>query len=99
MSASYNQDNSLSGTTRRAIEEGAEAVRPAIDDAARATGEAFRRASRKASAVVSEFGGQALDTGTTKRDQLASHVQTQPVTSIVIAAALGLVAGLLFARH
>jgi ElaB/YqjD/DUF883 family membrane-anchored ribosome-binding protein len=42
---------------------------------------------------------EARDTGAKTRDQVSSRVQAQPMTSIVVAAALGLVAGLLMSRQ
>lgn len=78
---------------RQAIDEATDAV-PTFGDAARATADALRVAGRKASAVMSDLKEEALDTGTKTREQVASRVQAQPMTSVLIAAALGLIAGL-----
>jgi ElaB/YqjD/DUF883 family membrane-anchored ribosome-binding protein len=83
---------------RRVIDEANEAI-PTFSDAARATADALRVAGRKASAVMSDFKDEARDTGVKTREQVASRVQAQPMTSILVAAALGLVAGLLISRQ
>jgi ElaB/YqjD/DUF883 family membrane-anchored ribosome-binding protein len=82
---------------RRAIDEAADAI-PTFSDAARATADAFRVAGRKASTVMADITEEARGTGVKTRDQVASTVQAQPMTSILVAAALGLVAGLLLSR-
>jgi ElaB/YqjD/DUF883 family membrane-anchored ribosome-binding protein len=83
---------------RRAIDEASDAM-PTFADAARATGDALRVAGRKAASVMADLTEEARDTGAKTRDQVSSRVQAQPMTSIVVAAALGLVAGLLMSRQ
>jgi ElaB/YqjD/DUF883 family membrane-anchored ribosome-binding protein len=82
----------------RVMDEATDAI-PAFADAARATADALRVAGRKASAVMSDLTEEARDTGMKTRDQMVSKVQAQPMTAILVAAALGLVAGLLLTRQ
>jgi ElaB/YqjD/DUF883 family membrane-anchored ribosome-binding protein len=82
----------------RVLDEATDAV-PSFADAARATADALRVAGRKASAVMSDLSEEARDTGMKTRDQMVSTVQAQPMTAILVAAALGLVAGLLLTRQ
>ena len=79
--------------------EQASEVMPGFTDAARATADALRIAGRRASAVMSDLKDEARDTGMKTREQVASRVQEQPMTSILIAAAVGLIAGLLLSRQ
>lgn len=101
--------DSIQNDVRDAAKHGQAAVRDAYDqvsdavpsfaDAARATADAFRVAGRKASAVMADLKEEALDTGARTREQVASRVQSQPMTSVLVAAALGLIAGLLISRQ
>ncbi len=98
-------DTHIESNLRGAVRQGQAAAQKTIDDAtdampsfadaARATADALRVAGRKASAMMADLSEEARDTGAKTRDQVASKVQAQPMTSILIAAALGLVAGLL----
>ena len=82
---------------RRAMDEAADAI-PSFSDAARATADALRVAGRKASAMMADLTDEARDTGMRTREQVASRVQAQPMTAILIAAAIGLVAGMFMSR-
>jgi ElaB/YqjD/DUF883 family membrane-anchored ribosome-binding protein len=82
----------------RMIDEASDAV-PSFADAARATTDALRVAGRKASGVMADLTEEARETGMKTREQLVSTVQSQPMTSILVAAGLGLVAGLLLTRQ
>jgi len=85
-------------TARRVMDQASEAM-PTFSDAARATVDALRVAGRKASSVVADLTEEARDTGVKTRDQVATKVRAQPMTAVLIAAALGLVAGLLLTRE
>jgi ElaB/YqjD/DUF883 family membrane-anchored ribosome-binding protein len=61
--------------------------------------DALRDAGRGASAAVSDLGGGAYQAGARTGAQIARQVEAQPMTSVVIAASLGLVAGILLARR
>lgn len=87
------QGEAVARSAQKAINDAAEAI-PSFSDAARATADALRVAGRKASAVISDFTDEARDTGMKTRDQVASRVQAQPMTSILIAGAVGLIVGL-----
>jgi ElaB/YqjD/DUF883 family membrane-anchored ribosome-binding protein len=61
--------------------------------------DALRDAGRGASAAASELGEEAYQMGARTSAQIARQVETQPITSVLIAASLGLVAGMLLARR
>jgi ElaB/YqjD/DUF883 family membrane-anchored ribosome-binding protein len=83
---------------RRVMDEANDVI-PSFADAARATADALRVAGRKASAVMSDLTEEARGTGVKTREQVVSKVQAQPMTAVLVAAALGLVAGLLLTRQ
>jgi ElaB/YqjD/DUF883 family membrane-anchored ribosome-binding protein len=66
---------------------------------ARVAMDALRDAGRGASAAVSELGGGAYQAGARTSAQIARQVEAQPMTSVIVAASLGLVAGILLARR
>jgi ElaB/YqjD/DUF883 family membrane-anchored ribosome-binding protein len=66
---------------------------------AKATTEALRDAGRKVSATASELGENAYQFGSKTGAQIAHTVEEQPMASVLIAAALGLIAGMLLARR
>jgi ElaB/YqjD/DUF883 family membrane-anchored ribosome-binding protein len=66
---------------------------------ARVAMDALRDAGRGASAAVSELGGGAYQASARTGAQIARQVEAQPMTSVIIAASLGLVAGILLARR
>ena len=85
-------------SARQMMDDDADAT-PSFADAARATADAIRVAGRKASAVMADIKEEARDTGTKTREQVVGRVQAQPMTSLLVVAALGLVAGLLMSRR
>jgi len=56
-------------------------------------------ACRGASATVTGLGEEAYQIGTRTGARIARGVEAQPMTSIVIAGSLGLIAGILLARR
>ncbi len=68
-------------------------------EAARATAEAVRAVSRKASAAMTEVGEEARQTSARGGAHVARYVGAHPVISIAIAASVGVFAGLLLARR
>jgi ElaB/YqjD/DUF883 family membrane-anchored ribosome-binding protein len=68
---------------------------PVFSEAARATADAWRAAGRKASAMMSDLGDAVPE----KREEVARHVQSRPLTAVLVAAGVGLLAGLLLARR
>jgi len=56
-------------------------------------------ACRGASATVTELGEEAYQIGTRTGARIARGVEAQPMTSILVAGSLGLIAGLLLARR
>jgi len=83
---------------RQAMDQVSEAI-PTFGGAARATADALRVAGRKASSVMADLSEEARDTGAKTRDQVVNQVQAQPMTSVLIAAAVGLLAGLFLSRQ
>jgi len=70
-----------------------------LGEGARATASALRDAYRGASATVSDLSGEAYQIGTKTSAQIARTVESQPMTAVLIAASLGLVAGILLSRR
>lgn len=70
-----------------------------LGEAARATAEAVRDVGRKASAAMTEVGEEAYRTGARGGAHVGRYIGAHPVTSIAIAASLGLFAGLLLSRR
>ncbi len=66
---------------------------------ARQAMDALREAGRGASAAVSELGGGAYQAGARTGAQIVRQVEAQPMTAVVVAASLGVVAGVLLARR
>jgi ElaB/YqjD/DUF883 family membrane-anchored ribosome-binding protein len=66
---------------------------------ARIAMDALRDAGRGASAAVSELGDDAWQAGARTGARLSRQVEAQPMTSVIIAASLGLVAGVLLTRR
>ena len=62
-------------------------------------GDAVRDAAQKVSAAATDFGQEAVARGTRYGQNVVEQVEAQPLTSVIIAAAAGLVAGLLIARR
>jgi ElaB/YqjD/DUF883 family membrane-anchored ribosome-binding protein len=68
-------------------------------DNGRHVAEALREAGRGASVAMTEVGGAAYRMGTKTGAQIAHEVEARPMTSVVIAASLGLITGLLLSRR
>lgn len=82
----------------------ASGVVPAFGDAARAAADALRVAGRKASAVMADLTDEARGTdmirrGVETRGQMVNRVQAQPLASVLIAAGIGLIAGMFLSRR
>ena len=69
------------------------------ESAINATSEALKDASRKASVTMNEFAEAASATGAKAREQVSRQVEEQPVASLLMAAAMGLVVGVLLTRR
>jgi len=72
---------------------------PSFSEATKAARDALRVASRKATATFNDLSGEALETGAKAREQIVRQVESQPMTAILLAAGVGLLAGLLWARR
>jgi len=70
-----------------------------INDAAHAAGAALRDATAQFREAASDIGARVGRRADDAVDHLADRVQEQPVTSLLIAGGIGLVAGLLLARR
>jgi ElaB/YqjD/DUF883 family membrane-anchored ribosome-binding protein len=70
-----------------------------VGDAAADAGASVREATRKATAAASDMGHQVYERGQRMGNGLMEQVEAQPVTSVLVAAAAGFVAGLLLARR
>jgi ElaB/YqjD/DUF883 family membrane-anchored ribosome-binding protein len=71
----------------------------AFTEAARAAADMLRETGRKATEAVSHLADDAYETGTKTRDEVAHRVVDQPLTAVLLAAGIGLLAGLLFSRR
>lgn len=72
---------------------------PSFSETTKAAREALRVASRKATATFNDLSGEAMETGTKAREQIVRQVESQPLTAILLAAGVGMLAGLLWARR
>jgi ElaB/YqjD/DUF883 family membrane-anchored ribosome-binding protein len=90
--AAIEQDNPSSETSDFSAMRG-------LRENARVAMDALRDASRGASAAVTELGGGAYQVGAKTGAQIARQVEAQPVASVLVAASLGLVAGMLLSRR
>jgi ElaB/YqjD/DUF883 family membrane-anchored ribosome-binding protein len=72
---------------------------PSLNETTRAARDALRESGRKASAIINDLGNQACDTGARTRDQIVRQVESQPLTSVLLAAGIGLLAGVLLSRR
>jgi len=79
------------GSTAARVFEG---VIPAFGDAARATADVIRDAGRRASSAISDLGDGVPET----REAVTKRVQEQPITALLIAAGIGILAGMLLFR-
>lgn len=70
-----------------------------VGEAAADAGAAVREATRKVSAAASDVGHQVLERGQRVTREVAGHVESQPLTSILVAAAAGFFVGMLLTRR
>ncbi|MCW3474875.1 hypothetical protein [Limobrevibacterium gyesilva] len=70
-----------------------------ISDAATEAGAAVREAARKVSAAAGDIGEQAIERGNRYRKDVLEHVESQPMTSVMVAAAAAFAVGLLLGRR
>ena len=70
-----------------------------VGDAAADAGAAVREATRKVSAAAADYGSQVLERGQRVGKGMVEQVETQPITSVMVAAAAGFFVGLLIARR
>jgi ElaB/YqjD/DUF883 family membrane-anchored ribosome-binding protein len=70
-----------------------------LRESARATTEALREACRGASAAISELSEEAYQLGSQTGARISRQVEAQPMTSLLVAASIGLVAGVFLARR
>jgi len=69
-----------------------------IGDAVRSTAETVQEAGQQATSAISEATKSMCSFSMKARDNLTRTVEAQPVASVVLAAALGLMAGLFLSR-
>lgn len=72
---------------------------PSFSETTKAAREALRVAGRKATATFNDLSGEAMETGGKAREQIVRQVESQPLTAVLLAAGVGLLAGLLWARR
>ncbi len=64
-----------------------------------ATSEALKDAGRKAAVTMNDLAEAASATGAKAREHVSRQVEEQPVASLLMAAAMGLVVGVLLTRR
>lgn len=69
------------------------------DDVAKSTSQVMDEVSRKATERMADVTNAVFDTGSKARAQVAKQIEEQPMTAILVAASVGLLAGLLMARR
>jgi ElaB/YqjD/DUF883 family membrane-anchored ribosome-binding protein len=70
-----------------------------VGEAANAAGAAVRDAGAHIRDAAADFGARVRKTADGTANDLAKRVEQQPLSSIVVAAGVGLVAGMLLARR
>jgi ElaB/YqjD/DUF883 family membrane-anchored ribosome-binding protein len=70
-----------------------------LRESARATTDALRDAYRGATAAMSDLSEEACQIGSRTSAQISRQVEAQPMTSVLVAASIGLIAGVLLARR
>jgi len=70
-----------------------------LRESARATTDALREACRGASAAISDLSGEAYQIGSRTGARVSRQVEAQPMTSLLVAASIGLIAGVFLARR
>jgi ElaB/YqjD/DUF883 family membrane-anchored ribosome-binding protein len=74
-------------------------VMRSLRESARLTTDALRDAGNKASAAVKDLGDSAYQVGSRAGGRVARQVEAQPMTAALVAAALGLIVGVLLPRR
>jgi ElaB/YqjD/DUF883 family membrane-anchored ribosome-binding protein len=80
---------------RAQADNAADRAAQGISDAASAAGTAVRDATRKVGATAADLGDRASEAS----HDLSRRVEQQPLTSVLVAAGVGFVAGLLLSRR
>jgi ElaB/YqjD/DUF883 family membrane-anchored ribosome-binding protein len=70
-----------------------------LRESARATSDALREACRGASAAISDLSEEAYQIGSQTGARISRQVEAQPMTSLLVAASVGLIAGVFLARR
>ncbi len=70
-----------------------------LRESARLTTDALCDAGRKATAAVREVGEGAYDIGSRTGAQVVHQMETWPIASLLVAATVGMIAGMLLARR
>lgn len=86
-------------TALNAAGNAAQRIGDAGADAGEAVRDAARKVYQKASDVAGDFGHQALERGSRYSKTAVAQVESQPMTAVLVAAAVGFVAGLLLVRR
>jgi ElaB/YqjD/DUF883 family membrane-anchored ribosome-binding protein len=86
-------------TSRKAGSNGDATSFVGLRESARATSDALREACRGASAAISELSEEAYQIGSQTGARISRQVEAQPMTSLLVAASIGLVAGVFLARR
>jgi len=74
-------------------------ARDTIGTAATDAGDAVRDAARKAYGTAGDLGQQALERGNRYGKSAMQQIEHQPLTAVLVAAAVGFAAGLLLGRR
>ncbi len=104
---------SYSSSTERQLNEATGAARSAYDTAAATAsdlgqqavkaasnaGATMRDAAGRASEVATDVGDRVYKRGMQASEQVSRHVESQPLSSLLVAASAGFIVGLLMARR
>ena len=71
----------------------------APDSTIQAASDALKDMGRKASEAINEFADNATATTERMREEVSRRVEEQPVTSLLIAASVGLILGILLVKR
>jgi len=87
--------NSAGKSAGAAAERAADEAIPMFTDAARMAGDAVRSAGKRASALFTDLSEGVPEA----REQVVTRVQAQPLTAVLLAAGVGMLAGMLLLRR
>jgi ElaB/YqjD/DUF883 family membrane-anchored ribosome-binding protein len=87
-STASSESEAIASDAMRGLRDGVQVASDTISDA-----------SRKATAAVKELGDSAYQFGSRTGARVARQVEAQPMPSVLLAASLGLLIGLLLARR